>query len=83
MKVECMGCGGDCSQSYATWRGDPYHIMCIPPSRSHVDPHDPDPFRSGIFATHNCWKCKDGSNPSRCPTPDRPGNCGYPTARND
>lgn len=32
---------------------------------------------------HNYWKCNDGSDLSRCPTPDRPGNCGYPIARND
>lgn len=44
----------------------------------------PDDYsRPGLFATHNCWKCKDGTDPSRCPTPDRPGNCGYPHARND
>lgn len=47
------------------------------------DPRDPDYSRPGIFATHNCWRCKDGSEPARCPTPDRPGNCGYPHARND
>lgn len=28
MKVECAGCGDDCSHAYATWRGDPYHVMC-------------------------------------------------------
>lgn len=48
-----------------------------------VDPRDPDHSLPGIFATHNCWKCKDGTDLSRCPTPDRPGNCGYPHARND
>lgn len=48
-----------------------------------LDPRDPDYSRPGIFATHNCWKCKDGADLSRCPTPDRPGNCGYPHARND
>lgn len=83
MKVECTGCGGDCSLSYVTWRGDPYHVMCIPPPRSRIDPRDPDWSRPGIFATHNCWKCRDGSAPHRCPTPERPGNCGYPHARND
>ena len=48
-----------------------------------VDPRDPDYSRPGIFAHHNCWKCKNGSQPNLCPTPDRPGNCGYPHARND
>lgn len=52
------------------------------------DPRDPrsDAEMAGrdpIFRTHNCWKCKDGSDLSRCPTPERPGNCGYPHARND
>ena len=46
--------------------------------RSRIDPRDPD-----IFRDHNCWKCQDGTRPGRCPTPDRPGNCGYPHARND
>lgn len=48
-----------------------------------VDPRDPDYSRPGIFAYHNCWKCKDGTQPERCPTRERPGNCGYPYARND
>ena len=43
----------------------------------------PDNSRPGIFANHNCWKCKDGADLSKCPTPNRPGNCGYPHARND
>ena len=29
-KVECQGCGQDCSNAYGTWHGYPYHIMCIP-----------------------------------------------------
>lgn len=44
---------------------------------------EPDDSRPGIFANHNCWKCKDGTDLTKCPTPDRPGNCGYPHARND
>jgi hypothetical protein len=48
-----------------------------------IDPRDPDYSRPGIFADHNCWKCKDGRDLSRCPTPDHPGNCGFPHARND
>lgn len=47
------------------------------------DPRDPDYSRPGIFAHHNCWRCKDGTDLSRCTTPDRPGNCGYPQARDD
>ena len=50
---------------------------------SKPDPRDPDHSRTGIFVLHNCWKCRDGRDLSRCPTPDRPGNCGYPHARND
>lgn len=52
-------------------------------SKLPVDPRDPDYSRSGIFADHNCWKCKDGTRPDLCPTPNRPGNCGHPHARND
>lgn len=48
-----------------------------------VDPREPDHTRQGIFVHHNCARCKDGTDLSRCPTPDRPGNCGYPHARND
>lgn len=48
-----------------------------------VDPRNPDYSRPGIFATHNCWKCSDGIDLSCCPTPDRPGNCGYSHARDD
>ena len=33
MKVQCTGCHGDCSRSYGTWRGDPYHFGCIPTKR--------------------------------------------------
>lgn len=47
------------------------------------DPRDPDYSRPGIFAHHNCSRCKNGTDLSRCPTPERPGNCGYPHARND
>lgn len=39
--------------------------------------------RDQIFRDHNCSRCHDGVNLSRCPTPDRPGNCGFPHARND
>lgn len=48
-----------------------------------IDPRDPDPTREGIFRNHNCARCSNGANLSRCPTPNRPGNCGYPQARND
>ena len=51
--------------------------------RQELDPRDPDPSRFGIFRNHNCWRCNDGRDLSRCPMPDRPGNCGYPHARND
>lgn len=30
MKVECTGCGRDCSQAYGTHQGYPYHFGCIP-----------------------------------------------------
>lgn len=33
MKVECFGCGEDCSSGYGTWNGDPYHFMCIPSNK--------------------------------------------------
>lgn len=39
MKVQCTGCGEDCSHAYATWRGDPYHYGCIPaPEKKPVPP---------------------------------------------
>lgn len=50
---------------------------------SKPDPRDPDPSREGIFRDHNCSRCKNGADLSKCPTPERPGNCGYPHARND
>lgn len=42
-----------------------------------------EPTCVGIFRYHNCWKCKDGTRLDLCPTPECPGNCGYPHARND
>jgi hypothetical protein len=46
-----------------------------------------DPFvdvtKTGIFRDHRCARCSDGAHPERCPTPDRPGNCGELQARND
>lgn len=51
--------------------------------KAYVDPRDPEPTRVGIFRYHNCWKCKDGTRLDLRPTPERPGNCGHPHARND
>ena len=48
-----------------------------------VDPRDPDYSRQGIFRYHNCSRCQNGARLDRCPTPDAPGNCGQPHARND
>ena len=48
-----------------------------------LDSRDPDPTRNGIFRDHNCARCQNGVDLARCPTPDRPGNCGEPHARND
>ena len=45
-----------------------------------VDPRAPDYSRPGIFATHNCWKCRDGQQPCVCGDPCR---CEYPHARDD
>jgi len=33
MKVECYGCGRDCSHSYGTYNGYPYHFGCLPEKR--------------------------------------------------
>lgn len=33
MKVECYGCGGDCSNAYGTYRGYPYHFGCLPDAK--------------------------------------------------
>jgi hypothetical protein len=32
-KVECTACGEDCSHSYGTWRGYPYHFNCLPSTK--------------------------------------------------
>ena len=44
------------------------------------DPRELDNSRPGIFATHNCWKCQDGTKPCVAGSPSR---CEYPRARND
>ncbi|HWX30132.1 MAG TPA: hypothetical protein VNZ53_22180 [Steroidobacteraceae bacterium] len=30
MKVQCYGCGQDCSNAYGTHNGYPYHFGCLP-----------------------------------------------------
>lgn len=62
---------------------DALFSIAVDVARTAIDPRDPDYSRPGIFAHHNCSRCKDGADLSRCPTPDSPGNCGYPHARND
>lgn len=32
-EIECYFCGEDCSHAYATWKGYPCHIMCLPVKR--------------------------------------------------
>jgi hypothetical protein len=66
------------------------HLARYPKIRAHLadsparnDPRDPDHSKQGIFVYHNCHRCADGARLDRCPTPERPGNCGYPHARND
>lgn len=44
------------------------------------DPRDPDYSRSGIFQTHNCWKCANGAKPC---VSGSSRQCEYPHARND
>lgn len=34
MKVECYGCGEDCSHAYGTYQGFPYHFGCLPVKRA-------------------------------------------------
>ena len=46
----------------------------------HTDPRDPDPSRPGIFRDHNCYRCKDGTQPC---VGGNPRQCEYPHARND
>ena len=29
-RVACSACGGDCSYVHVIWKGDPYHIACLP-----------------------------------------------------
>jgi hypothetical protein len=57
-------------------------VAAIDTALPRVDPRDPAD-RPGIFRDHNCWRCRNGADLSKCPTPDRPGNCGNPQARND
>lgn len=45
-----------------------------------IDPRDPDPSRPGIFRDHNCYRCKDGTQPC---VKGNPNQCEYPHARND
>lgn len=45
-----------------------------------ADPRDPDYSRDGVFQTHNCWRCKDGTLP--CPR-GNPRQCENLHARND
>lgn len=33
IKCECTACGEDCSNCYATFKGDPYHFGCLPARR--------------------------------------------------
>ena len=35
MRVECEGCGEECTNAYGTWNGYPYHITCIPMRKDH------------------------------------------------
>jgi hypothetical protein len=52
------------------------HHKKLPP----LDPRDPDPTREGIFRYHNCYRCKDGTQP--CVRGNSHG-CEFPHARND
>jgi hypothetical protein len=36
--------------------------------------------KEGLFVSHRCWKCRDGTLPCRH---GNPRQCGYPRARND
>jgi len=53
--------------------------MAAPPPAP-VDPRADDPTREGIFRSHNCWRCQDGTKPCAQGHPNR---CDYPRARND
>lgn len=60
MKVQCVGCGEDCSHACGTWRGYPYHIACIPgPTKKRRDEAKP---RRGFDC--NNTPSPDGSDPS-------------------
>ena len=51
-----------------------------PPSENSLDPRDPDYSRPGVFATHNCYRCRDGEKPCVQGGPHR---CEFPHARDD
>ena len=55
-------------------------LIALEAKWSAQDPRDPDYSRSGMFQTHNCWKCGDGARPCVAGGPHR---CEYPHARND
>ncbi len=48
-----------------------------------LDPRNPDHSRASPFDYHNCWRCKSGADPSRCPHPDNPRQCDTLHARDD
>lgn len=43
MIVECTGCGEDCSHSYGTHKGYPYHFGCLPTSTKRRLPRHDEP----------------------------------------
>ena len=52
-------------------------MLGLPPK---PDPRDPDYSREGLFQTHNCWRCKSGTEPCVI---GNPRDCENLHARND
>lgn len=60
----CTACGEDCSKCYGTWRGEPYHISCIPsrPRTDNVKEIKPHFYLPDYQAQGDCRVCGHGAD---------------------
>lgn len=76
LAVACKSCGVAREVAVDELRAAFRHPHKLEP----LDSRDPDYSRTGLFQTHNCWKCKDGERPCVNGSPSR---CDNLHARND
>ena len=62
MKAICFGCGDDCSHAYATHKGYPYHVGClpVPAKKGPCPPHEWEIGNDGwgvILGVSKCKRC--------------------------